>query len=444
MHNRDTFSQPQRENAVFKKETGKLYLFNRDNIKVFPAGRAQCWIKSSTSKGWRGCRPVDLVNPFDVRPVAWWDEQNRHPRPLRSHRLRRAVAFHAWLHTFSREISDRVLRLHGSILWGGLNVLSRVPRAMEIFDSNPLWATLCYYGPSLMHRGFQRQSFAWTRRALSRPRHELMLYLRIPEAEARTAVRVLRKVDPSQMTPSLFYSFLCVMHRKSKLRSYFQHASSIDPRLFLLGEIAIGQDRDGSLRIAPRFLESLRDENDIKLGRMLLVDAVRMERALCADQSPTFFSLNGLREYHDRLAAKITSQTYQELADLTLPPSPLPETTLETSIGWVRPVHLSRGAAILDHGELQKNCIASYITSAERKECLLYAVHSNFAPVHTLEVRALNGKWRACECRGPGNQVAIPEIVAAVQAWLGELNESSAYCPPEGEYNGTDPVCIPF
>lgn len=98
------------------------------------------------------------------------------------------------------------------------------------------------------------------------------------------------------------------------------------------------------------------------------------------------------------------------------------------SLSWSRPQRVS-GYVIqpLQLGDLAAeaqrmgNCLATYLSFAERGGCLLFAVRRGKQSVASIELRphaSAVGKARLVQLEGPGNTAAPDRVRAAVEKWL--------------------------
>jgi len=130
-------------------------------------------------------------------------------------------------------------------------------------------------------------------------------------------------------------------------------------------------------------------------------------------------SIRSLKKLHNKYIKQLNRQILNEDArvrfnerfGLTI----FPEPPLSGNSDIV-PVLTAR--QLLEEGREMDNCVASYISRIENRECFIYRV---FRPQRcTLSIVINRGKPAIEEIRGKGNSPAAPSTVAAVERWIRE------------------------
>lgn len=234
-----------------------------------------------------------------------------------------------------------------------------------------------------------------------RRQRDVLEWLGFPPTE--TVRRVLRKIDYDALDVGALRALRAHMG-DDRCRQRLSHLPRITrPLLKMAGEGALPS-------LAPALLRQLL-EGRLPRGSTLprvVSDTIRMWRvAHPGVPLPVFLSVRRLREVHDELAATVD---WAALAKRSpgFPVPPLPGT------GAIVP--LDTAQLLCEEGELQHNCVGSYVTRVRRRQLYIYRVIEPSRA--TLSIVRRDGRWRIDQLKGPRNSPVPAETRKTVQAWL--------------------------
>lgn len=234
-----------------------------------------------------------------------------------------------------------------------------------------------------------------------RSQREILTWLGFPGTE--TVRRIVRKIEHRALT----FPLLRALRRQIGDATCQQRLVHL-PRITKTVLILAG---DGTLHLlSPALLRRLaeREVRGASALPRLLADTNRMWRQVHEGQSPPpFASLARLRLEHDRLATTVNwAEVQGSREDVARSPLPGNESILP----------LDTLALLVEEGQAQRNCVASYAARVRRGECFIYRV---LTPTRaTLSVVKRAGRWRIDALEGPANARVPAKTRAAVQEWL--------------------------
>jgi hypothetical protein len=234
-----------------------------------------------------------------------------------------------------------------------------------------------------------------------RRQRDVLEWLGFPPTE--TVRRVLRKIDDDALDVGALRALRAHMG-DDRCRQRLSHLPRITrPLLRMAGE--------GTLpSLAPALLRQLLEGRLPRTSTLprVVSDTIRMWRVAHAGAPlPVFVSVRRLREEHDRLAATTDWSALASRAS-DLPPPPLP--------GTAAIVPLDTPLMLCEEGELQHNCVGSYVTRVRRRQLYIYRVLEPSRA--TLSIVKRDGRWRIDQLEGPRNSPVPTGTRKAVWAWL--------------------------
>lgn len=412
------YTESSHERAFFDEKTGNLRVSEGSITQIFRGGEARCWIKEPGDRRFKSHRPNTMMNPMKRYSYAFWTNPNREKDRNRSHYSREADAIFRWLQTLPVSITEQVSQVNESLFWGALSILSRIEGAEEIFNDNPAWALLAYYESELQQNTPARFSFSRVRQTFRKPRKSLLTSL--GAFRPQSAVNILQKVRLSSLSMTGLETILNFLRSDSSLRKYFEHCDVASIWHFGTALEAIRDSVDGRPRIEISYLRDLENsdrglqiEHDITYP-----DIIEMEQHLNIIKKPRFRTVKQMTTYHDELTHTYFKVKGESFRKVELPPPLIPSTNLSCPKGKITITHLSSGDQVIAHGLEQKNCIISYIPRARLGSATIYAVHSDFAPCHTLAiVRKLDGSY-TFQCAQAQNKNPDGDVFEAIVNWF--------------------------
>lgn len=424
----DTIFRPTKRGAVFKIDTGKLYLFAPGSITVMQSWPPMAWKKTRSNLRWVHLRPKVLLPCGNLEGriehlSAPADENGQLLLPFyadETQRLWRAdIAWLSWSARIPEHVREVVARFPDR-QWHLLSFIARCgDAAIDLVLANPAlaWALASNWA---FHRPPVQRPMR-SARALLKPgnkQKDILAWLGFPEAEA--ARKVLRKIAHKAINvPSLLY--LQQSMTDPAVAKVLAHL----PPPINAGALRIVTD-PGLLPFAgPTLVGEVsfkREEDERPKAAYLLQDSLNMFRLLYRGQGrfPHLKSLARLAEFHDSLVDEMGHIQLHDL-DLALPPVPVKGT------GTIIPLTTARD--LIEEGRLQRNCIASYIERVAIQQ-RLYIYRMTFPERCTLSIMKRGAKWVLCELKRTCNLPAAETTRQAVLEWLSQSQSavSTAGC----------------
>ncbi len=243
---------------------------------------------------------------------------------------------------------------------------------------------------------------------------ELLDVLGLPSSS--NAVKLFRKISPSSLNGDNWQSIIDLLKvelgsRKPRLN----HLPSINS-----GVVEILLDSSAADAALPSLLmEVAKDRSENYRGRIvhLITSTLRMQDEMrVRKKCDRFASVERLRTVHDevsehyrRRASQLTEASQHESDHFRNPPIP-------GIAGKIEPV--TSAAQLVDEGEAQGNCVASYASKVRDGNIFIYRIL--FPERSTLSIvrKSAFSSWRIGELEGRYNTDASPETEDFVQAWL--------------------------
>lgn len=243
---------------------------------------------------------------------------------------------------------------------------------------------------------------------------ELLEVLGLPASS--NAVKVFRKIAPPSLTGDNWQSILHVVKQELEApKSRINHLPTINS-----GVVEILLDPRASQSVTPSFLSEVandRSENYRSRVVHLITSTLRMQeeirtRRLCE----TFSNLARLREVHDEVSEVYRRRVRQlieadrhETASFRSPPLP-------AVAGRIEPI--TSAAGLVDEGEEQGNCVASYASRVREGNTFIYRVLYPERATLSIVRRSPLADWEIGELEARFNTDVRDETEDYVAAWL--------------------------
>lgn len=441
-----------RRGAVFKPETGKLYLFDSSSVSVlqgWPVMRA--WKKTGGEHpGWAGSRPP--LRQLETELRMFGERQEKYRRELEDGQLELPLTFahrdeanpyvsetsRWYFETTPCEIRE-LLRPFWNSRWALLTMLADGGKpAADLLKSCPALAFMLannriFHTPAVLRP--RRAIRAWF--APGKPRRRLLAWLGFPSAA--NLPRLLAKVPPQDLTIGLMLKLRALLqepHWEKLLRhqpvidrallAFFEPdmLEMLTPRLLtelrsdlfenLTSEVLLYTDPEQQERERRKLLVFWR--KDDQPAWILLRDTARMFADRHPDHPmPPVRDLAALRRLHDRLAEEFAIR-HNTL--VFRPPVP----------GNADIIPLTNYAMLCEESRQQHNCAASYYDEIAAGRSFLYRV---LAPERcTLELAPRGRRWAVAQLRTAFNGAPCEATVLAVARWLDAAQQAPRL--PEG------------
>lgn len=243
---------------------------------------------------------------------------------------------------------------------------------------------------------------------------ELLDVLGLPSSS--NAVKLFRKIAPASLNGDNWQSIIDLL--KAELGSpkpRLNHLPSINS-----GVVEILLDRGAADAALPSLLtEVAKDRSENYRGRIvhLITSTLRMQDEMqVRKRCDRFASVARLRTVHEevsehyrRRAAQLTQASQHESDHFRNPPIP-------GIAGKIEPV--TSAAQLVDEGEIQGNCVASYASKVRDGNTFIYRLLLPERATLSIVRKTSFSSWKVGELEGRYNTDARPETEDFVQAWL--------------------------
>lgn len=420
-----------RSGAVFKPETGKLYIFSKHSANVLKAWPSpMAWKKTAKQyRQWIRFRPslstLKGELEFDRRRL----EENYHlqccihdpeeRKSIESHwkkrfdwREKNSKAWIQWYETIPADVRA-VIAPFRKRKWHLLSMIASCGKpALDLIKSNPALA-FALASNWIFHKPAVTQPMR-SIRALLQPgkkQTDILKWLGFPATE--NVRRILMKLPADEISilnlltlrEAVKTPHLCKMlSHLPRLKNYLLYMFSPQTR-FLLTHNLLREFCGLSDKI---------DENERSspLGKHLVLfkDTATMHRQLLTEtyNHGHIQSLAQLSSLHDLLCKKINIERFK---GLSFPPPPLQGTN--------DIIPLQTPEALYEEGKIQHNCVVSYSEQvALMRNIYIYRM---LQPERcTLEIMRSSSRWTLAQLKASCNQSPSAEAKQAAETWLNE------------------------
>ncbi len=413
---------------------GKLYEFTHYRITVRTAGPKppKAWSRT-TRATWSTIRPpVCRAALLESIPQSESDRLFKAGLPdargqwplalelIEKPRFKGHDAYLAWLRTLDLD-DRRAIAVFKERHWHILQLLVRCPGARDLVAHSPALAFAL--ASSWVFRGRRRvcRPLRSARTLLLKPQRDILKWLGFPDNQS--SARILRRVPAGEV------SIAGLLYLRDGLRDHDVHKRLSHTPVVSRVVIRIATDPTWSKLVSPALLNEVASMNDggweVVMHLREALTLARRLRPRGLDRDGWIRSVSDLHTFHQEMRT-----LHQRLLDGGgIDPEDYPDPPVP---GTPTIVPLSDPLMLLEEGELQHNCAASYarevlsstVLAADRRPGLyLYRV---LQPERaTLSIIKRNGAWRIDQLKGPANGPVLSQTRRAVIAWLRGTQEQS-------------------
>lgn len=329
-----------------------------------------------------------------------------HAKPKESLAEQRKKALDSFRFSLPREVAS-ALEPFRVRQWNLLMLLYHDPGSIDLVKSNP---TLAFFLAQKLNGDVD---LIRSLRCSSMRQREILSLVEFPSSNA--AVKLIKKIQPASITSDNWETIGRLLRSElSKEKTPLGHLSRIN-----LGVMEIVNDPVASAAVGSKLLEDVANDHREKYrGRVvhMINSALEMQEELTVKREVTFFpDLQRLYDVHERVTSQYRRRARQlrevEVASLSgeFPPPPfagIPE--------LIEPVNCP--GDLVDEGEEQGNCVASYARRIMKGNLFIYRV---LKPQRaTLSIVKKNKKWVVGELEAKFNTAASDETETRVRQWL--------------------------
>jgi hypothetical protein len=352
--------------------------------------------------------PVKKPGPADQLSFDFYDDTvDRDPLRVLTPAQRRKRAFDQFRFSLAKPVA-RVLEPFRTHQWALLVLLHHDPGALELAEANPALAFV------LAQKMKADRELIAALRCSSMRQRDLLEVLGLPAAAA--AVNLFRKIDPSSLNGDNWPDIVRVLHEElAGGKSRLNHLPSINS-----GVVEILADPRASGAATPTLLsEVAMDRSENYRGRVvhMITSTLRMQNEMRAgNRCQQFPSLARLRSVHDEVSENYRRRVRQLIDANEHANDPFFSPPVPGIAGRIEPI--TSAAGLVDEGEEQGNCVASYAAQVAAGHTFIYRVLHPERATLSIVLKTPFGGWEIGELETKFNTDASEETEAYVQAWL--------------------------
>ena len=396
----------------FRFKDGKLCIFREREVTAINSWPDLTAVtKLASSKKWRAYWPTfRLIYPyrrFVPQPAKQKESQEQlsfalEMRAYTDHAAERKRAFDSFRFSFPKDIASAVERFP-SEQWSILHLLKGDPQAIGLVSTHPAIAfLLAHHFIGRFHGQGECPRFSHLKQRV------LARHFGFPATEA--VVNILKKV-PAESVSLRRFGQLRTALSNPEIQKTLSHLKVVNA-----GVIELAGDPELRRRSSPRLLrevsehlaENYRADTAESLHQILV-----MQQTIRTGGRSIFQSRDQLLRVHDELALEFSRSAPAMIKDCVFPRPPLPGVA-----NCIIP--LRTPAELVEEGNAQCNCVASYAKRVEGGDIFIYRVL--FPERATLSiVRGENGRWERGELKAARNAPVSPATDRAVESWLAQF-----------------------
>lgn len=292
--------------------------------------------------------------------------------------------------------------------WHLLMMLHHDPDAVELAESNPALAF------ALAQKLNADRDLIATLRCSAVRQRDLLEILDLPSSAA--AATLFRKIDPRSVNGDNWPALVEVIGKAVREpKSGLHHLSSINA-----GVVEILLNPRAAQAATPQLLaEVAGDSSENYRGRVvhLITSTLRMQDELRAGQRcETFLNLSRLHAVHEEVAENYRRRVRQLIEANACGPACFPAPPVPGIPGQIEPI--SSPSDLVDEGEMQGNCVASYVDRVRGGNVYIYRVLRPERATLSLARRNPHNDWEIDELESRFNTDVSAETEEFIQAWL--------------------------
>lgn len=385
---------------------------------VMRRGRGSCWEPFQPEfRLVHPYRPVKVgprvaarkkAGPADQLCFEFFDDTiDRDPLRTLTPAQRRKRAFDQFRFSLPKPVA-RVLEPFRTHQWALLVLLHHDPGALELAGANPALAFVLAQKLKADHE------LIAALRCSSMRQRDLLEVLGLPAAAA--AVNLFRKIDPASLSGDNWTAIVSVLQEElAGGKSRLNHLPSINS-----GVVEILADPRASQAATPTLLsEVAMDRSENYRGRVvhMITSTLRMQDELrTGDRCHQFQNLARLRTVHEEVSENYRRRVRQLIDANEHANDPFFSPPLPGIAGRIEPI--TSAAGLVDEGEEQGNCVASYASRVAAGHTFIYRVLHPERATLSISMKTPFGGWEIDELETKFNTDASEETEAYVQAWL--------------------------
>lgn len=437
--------QRNKRGVVFHEQSGKLYVFEKYTVNVLKAWpKPMAWKKTTVRHlQWFRFRPslswLNVVLDCDDTRVSKIEDEVAAGQlylALKTDDGKRVrgvgydtLAWLRWYCTIPREIRQ-LLKPFRKRKWHLLSFIASAGQpAIDLIRSNPALA-FALASNWVFHTPSVKQPLR-SARALLKPgkkQTDILRWLGFPAT--KSAVRILGKYHGSEVSiPGLLLlrellwlpEYAKLLAHQPKIDRFLLYLLSNQTRGCitpgLIAELRLAASppvEDGDVNFSYRYMSYQYRCPEL----CILKKIAEMFRLLRGDAViPRFTSLDALVKFYYLLDYEMQMKEMKDFYDMTFLPPFLGSVTIQP---------LTTGKMLLEEGNRQSNCVASYANAVAAGRCFIYRMLAPQRCTIALE-KDTHGCWQLTEMKLSCNREPSPDAVAAVQQWLAAVKNSKEW-----------------
>jgi len=302
----------------------------------------------------------------------------------------------------------RILEPFRTHQWALLVMLHHDPGALDLAETNPALAFAL-----AQKLNCDRALIAALGCSAMRQR-DLLEVLGLPSSAA--AVNLFRKVDPQSLSGDNWPALVGVIRRElAEPKPRLNHLTSINS-----GVVEILLDPRASGAATPQLLDEVaKDRSENYRGRVvhMITSTLRMQDEMrVGERCDRFQSLARLHTVHEEVAENYRRRVRQLIDANGYGPGFFQSPPVPGIAGRIEPI--ASPAELVDEGEIQGNCVASYADRVREGNTYIYRVLHPERATLSIVRRGPFSDWEIDELERRFNTDCSEETEEFVQAWL--------------------------
>ena len=322
----------------------------------------------------------------------------------------RKRAFDGFRFSLPKEVAKRTERF-GSHKWQLLQMFRERTESMELASQNPALA-YCLANANLFRNLVIADTATLAASISKNKQRDIAGWLGFPDTEA--AARILSRIIPEAVQPATMRRFATALREETACRA-LAHLPRINA-----GVIGLVIDAELLARVSPKLLNevavSVEDKYRAHTAGLVsdtLAMASQLRRVAAARN---FHSVKRLREIHREFSVEFCQLKPDEFSGSRFPRPPLP--------GTLNIIPLRAPTDLVQEGQEQTNCVATYIPSVVAGEIYIYRVLQPERATLSISLGP-DGAWEIDQLLLSGNRSVNAATRARVESWLDGFLQSA-------------------